>query len=62
MTTLNDTFEIECAQEDEGYDSEVESLNFPTLLRRALQICHISTSRIYPSILQYHSPLLNNTQ
>ena len=44
MTTLNNTFEIKLAQEDEGYESGSESLNIPTLLRRAPQIYHISTS------------------
>ena len=44
MTTLNDTFEIELAQEDEGYESRSESLNIPTPLRRVPWIYHISTS------------------
>ena len=44
MTTLNDTFEIELAQEDEGYESGSESLNIPTPLRREPQIYHISKS------------------
>ena len=44
MTTLNDTFERELAQEDEGYESRSESLSIPTPLRRAPQIYHISMS------------------
>ena len=44
MTTLNDTFQKECAQEDEGYESGSESLNIPTPLRRAPQVYHISVS------------------
>ena len=44
MTTLNDTFERELTQEDEGYESRSESFSIPTPLRRALQIYHISTS------------------
>ena len=44
MTTLNDTFEIELTQEDEGYESGSESLNIPTPLRRAPQIYHVSRS------------------
>ena len=35
MTTLNDAFEIELSQEDEGYESRSESLNIPSPLRRA---------------------------
>ena len=40
MTILNNTFEIELAQEDEGYESE--SLNIPTPLRNLQRIYHIS--------------------
>ena len=32
VTTLNDTFEWELAQEDEGYESGSKSLNIPTPL------------------------------
>ena len=46
MTTLNDTFEKELAQEDEGYESGSESLNIPTPLGRAPQIYHVSMSEI----------------
>ena len=35
LTTLNDAFEQELSQEDEGYESGSESLNIPTPLRRA---------------------------
>ena len=44
MTTLNDTFEKELTQEDEGYESGSESLNIPATLRRAPCIYHISMS------------------
>ena len=42
MTTVNDTFERELAQEDEGYESESKSLSILTPLRRAPQIYHVS--------------------
>ena len=45
MTTLNDAFEGDLSQEDEGYESGSESLNIPTPLRRAAQLYHISTSK-----------------
>ena len=44
MTTLNDTFEIELTQEDEGYEIGSKSLNIPTPLRRAPKIYPTSTS------------------
>ena len=44
VTTLNDSFEGGLAQEDDGYESESKSLSIPTLLRRALQIYHVSMS------------------
>ena len=44
MTTLNDTFERELAQEDEGYEDGSESLRIPTPLRRTPWIYYISTS------------------
>ena len=40
MTTLNDTFEREPTQEDEGYESGSESLSIPTILRRPPWIYH----------------------
>ena len=43
VTTLNNTFETELAEEDEGYEIESESLNIPTPLRRALRAYHVST-------------------
>ena len=43
MTTLNNTFDIELTQEDEGYESESDSLNIPTPLRRVPGIYHILT-------------------
>ena len=43
VTTLNDTFERELAQKDEGYESRGESLSIPTPFRKAPQIYHIST-------------------
>ena len=42
VNTLNDTFEIELAQEDEGYEKGSESI--PTPLRRTPQIYNVSTS------------------
>ena len=42
LTTLNDTFERELTQEDEHYDSGIESLSIPTPLSRAPCIYHIS--------------------
>ena len=44
MTTLNDTFERELAQEDEGYESGSENLSIPTPVRRPSWIYHVSTS------------------
>ena len=44
MTKLNDTFERELANEDEGYENGSDGLCIPTPLRRALWIYHISTS------------------
>ena len=44
MTTLNNTFEWELAQEDEGYEIGTESLNVPTPLQRAPCLCHVSAS------------------
>ena len=41
---LNDTFERELAQEDEGYESGSKSLSIPTPLRRAPQIYYVSMS------------------
>ena len=43
VTTLNNAFETELAQEDEGYESGSESLNIPTSLSRALRVYHVST-------------------
>ena len=43
VTTLNDTFECELAQEDEGYESGSESLNIPTPLPRTPRLYPIST-------------------
>ena len=44
VAILNDTFEIELAQEDEGYESGSESLSIPTPLRIAPWIYHVSKS------------------
>ena len=46
MTTLNNTFEIELAQEDEGYERGSKSLNIPTPLRRVPRIYHILTREL----------------
>ena len=43
VTTLNDAFECELAQEDEGYESGSESVNIPTPLHRAPRLYHVST-------------------
>ena len=48
VSTLNDTFEKELAQEDKGYESGSESLNIPTPLRRPPWIYHISMSENLP--------------
>ena len=45
MTTLNDTFERELTQEDEGYESGSKNLSISTPLRKAPQIYHISISK-----------------
>ena len=42
VTTLNDAFETELAQEDDGYDSGSERFNIPTPLSRALRAYHVS--------------------
>ena len=59
VTTLNDTFESELAQEDEGYESGSESLNIPTPLCRAPWLYHVSTHdnlSFGPATLTAHSP------
>ena len=61
VTTLNDTFEKELAQ-DEGYESGNESLNIPTLLKEHHKYTTSQWVRIYLSILPHHLPQLNNTQ
>ena len=43
MTTLNDAFEIELTQQDEGYESGSESFHIPTPLIRAPRAYHVST-------------------
>ena len=43
VTTLNNAFETELAQEDEGYESGGESLNIPTPLSRAPRVYHVSS-------------------
>ena len=40
MTTLNDAFETDLAQEDNGYESRSENFNTPTPLSRILRIYH----------------------
>ena len=62
LTTLNDTFERELTQEDEGYESGSERLSIPTLLRRASRIYHVSTNENTLSTLSLHLPQLHNTQ
>ena len=56
---LNDAFECEPAQEDEGYESGSESLNIPTLLCRAPCLYHVSTCDnlfFRPATPRAHSP------
>ena len=43
VTTLNNAFETELAQEDECYKSGSESFNIPTPLSRAPRVYHVST-------------------
>ena len=62
MTTLNDTFEKEFTQENEGYESGSKSLSILTLLRRAPWIYHISMGTNYLWTLPHHLLQLNNTQ
>ena len=55
MTTLNDTFERELTQEDDGFERRrSESFSIPTPLRRALEIYHVSTSENL-SFRPYHT-------
>ena len=42
VTTLNDAFEVELAQEDEGYESRSENCCIPTPLHGALGVYHVS--------------------
>ena len=48
MTTLNDAFQRELTQDDEGYESGSKSLGIPTPLRRAPWIYQVSTSENLP--------------
>ena len=43
VTTLNNAFEAELAQKDEGYESGSESFNIPTTLSRVCRVYHVST-------------------
>ena len=43
LTTLNNIFETDLAQEDKGYESGSERLNVPTPLSRAPTVYHVST-------------------
>ena len=43
VTTLNNAFETQLEQEDEGYESGRKSFNIPTPLSRALRVYHVST-------------------
>ena len=59
MTTLNDAFECELAQDDEGYESGSENSNIPTPLCRAPHLYHVSTCdnlSLGPVTLKAHSP------
>ena len=59
MTTLNNTFETELAQDDECYESGSESFDIPTPLSIALRLYHVSTVEDLFSILQ---TLVNHQQ
>ena len=50
MTTLNEAFETELAQEGEGYESGSENFNIPTPLSRAPRIYHVSTVDDHPPL------------
>ena len=52
VTTLNNTFETELAQEDKGYENGSEGFNILTPLSRALRVYMFQPWRNYPSILQ----------
>ena len=59
VTTINDAFDHELAQEDEGHESGSESLNIPTPLCRAPFLYHVSTCdnlSFGPSTPRTHSP------
>ena len=43
VTILNNAFEMELAQEDEGYESGSISFNIPTPLTGAPRVYHVST-------------------
>ena len=43
VTTLNNAFETELAQEDKGYESGSENFNIPIPLSSALRIYNFST-------------------
>ena len=43
VNTLNDVFEIELIQEDEGYERGSENFHIQTPLSRALRVYHVST-------------------
>ena len=55
VTTLNDTFKVELAQEDEGYESGTENHYIPTPLSRNPQVV------ISPSIWELQS-IANNSR
>ena len=41
VTTLNDAFETELVQEDEGYENGSENFNIPTTLSRSPRIYYV---------------------
>ena len=52
VTTLNDAFEVELAQEDKGYESGTEDHYIPTPLIRNLRICHVCMRDDFPFNLE----------
>ena len=48
MTTLNAAFEQQLALADEGYESGLDTINLPTLLRKTLRIHHVSSIKNAP--------------
>ena len=63
VTTINNAFETELAQEDEDYENGSESFNIPTPLSKAQRVMeesfdhtHFGQSTISPGHHEEHSP------